>query len=110
VISMSTDTTSWTVACAGSHDSSGLAVSGASGTVMPSPSTPTAPMAPSAPVAGQPRLAGPWSKHEGRSVFAGAHARIRKAEAHQRDVVMTGGYATLNGDVWDPDPWRSRSG
>lgn len=108
--SMSTDTRRWAVACAGSDDSVGFAVSGASGTVMPSPSTPTAPVAPSAPAMRQRRLAGPWRTHEGRSVFAGTHARNRKVEAHQHDVVMNAGYAALIGDVWDPDPWRSHSG
>jgi hypothetical protein len=110
VISMSTDTPSWAVACAGSRDVSGFAASGVSGMVLPSPATPTAPLAPTAHVTRQRRLAGSWSEHEGRSVFTGTNSLARKAEAHRRDVVMNGGYATLNDDIWDPDPWRSHPG
>jgi hypothetical protein len=110
VISMSTDMSSWAVACAGSHDVSGFAASGALSTVLSSPATPTAPTASAAHVVRQRRLAGPWCEHQGRSVFTGTHTPARKAEAHPRDVVMNGGYATLSDDIWDPDPWSSPSG
>lgn len=101
---------SWAVACAGSRDVAGLAASGALITAMSVAATPTAPSAPVAHVMRQRRLAGPWSEHQGRSVFADTRSVARKAEAHPRNVVMNDDYPMLTDDVWDPDPWRSRPG
>jgi hypothetical protein len=107
VISISNDTPSRAVACAGSHDVSGLAASGAFLTVTPPP---MAPMAPMASVMRQRRLAGPWSEHQGWSVFTGTSSLARKATARWLGVAMNYGHVVRIGDIWDPDPWRSHPG
>lgn len=98
-------------ACTGSHGVSGSAASGALRTVMSWPTGGPVPIAPIPPIPAmarvmrQRRLAGPWSEHQGRSVFIGTNLLARKAEAHRRAATVNDGYVR-NGDVWDPDPWR----